>query len=358
MKLFSCQNCSQTLFFENTTCLRCGHRLGYLPDATTLSALEPETGGRWRPLAMPDQMFRFCANATHDACNWLIPTSSPHAWCKACRLNRTVPDLAVPANLAAWQRLEVAKHRLIYALLRLGLPVAAKWEDPVGGLAFNFLADVDPEAPRIMTGHAEGLVTINVAEADDAERERIRRDMGEPYRTLLGHFRHEIGHYYWNRLIRDADPSLGRLDRFRAMFGDESCDYAEALARNYAEGPPADWQERFVSTYAASHPWEDFAETWAHYLHIVDTLETAHAFGIRLKPQNILDPAAPSDVAYDFDAYRQRDFAPLIEAWLPLTYAVNSLNRSMGQQDLYPFVLAPAVIDKLRFVHDLIREAG
>ncbi|WP_188577474.1 putative zinc-binding peptidase [Tistrella bauzanensis] len=363
MKLFACQNCSQTLFFENITCVRCGHWLGYLPDSTTMTSLEDEGDGRWRPLAAPDQMFRFCANAAHDACNWMVPLSSPHPYCKACRLNRTVPDLSVPANVEAWRKLEAAKHRLVYGLLRLGLPVAAKWEDAGIGLAFDFLADAPhhgPEAPKVMTGHADGLITINVAEADDAQREKVRRTMGEPYRTLLGHFRHEIGHFYWDRLVRDGTDSDGgdRLGTFREMFGDEREDYGEALARNYNEGPPTDWQTTFVSTYAASHPWEDFAETWAHYLHIVDTLETAHVHGLHLKPRNILDPTAPADVAIDFDAYRQRDFDSLIDAWLPLTYAVNSLNRSMGQPDLYPFVLAPRVIDKLRFVHDLIRQAA
>jgi hypothetical protein len=355
MKLFECQNCGQLLYFENTRCERCGHVLGYLPDGAVLSALTPVDGDRWRPLSVPDQVQRFCANAAHEACNWLVPAEAPDAFCHACRLNRTIPDLGAPEHLLRWQRLEAAKHHLVYSLLRLDLPLVSKFEDPASGLAFDFLADAvpgSPDGPQVLTGHAQGLITINIAEADDADRERARQEMGEPYRTLLGHFRHEIGHYYWERLVRD-----GRLlDWFRTSFGDDRQDYGACLEAHHAEGPPADWQERFVSAYASAHPWEDFAETWAHYLHIVDTLETAVAFGLRVRPTAGRDPALATDI--DFDPYRQNDFDALLEAWLPLTYAVNSLNRSMGQPDLYPFVLAPAVMAKLRFVHGLIHPTG
>ena len=351
MKLFECQHCGQLLYFENTRCERCGHVLGYLPDAAVLSALAEEDGDRWRPLIAPEQVYRFCANAAHGACNWLVPADGPSAFCRACRLNRTIPDLGPPEHLLRWQRLEAAKHQLVYGLLRLGLPLVSKFEDPDMGLAFDFLADPapgSPERPKILTGHEHGLITINIAEADDAERERARQEMGEPYRTLLGHFRHEIGHYYWERLVRD-----GRwLEWFRTMFGDERQDYGACLQAHHAEGPPPDWQERFVSGYASAHPWEDFAETWAHYLHIVDTLETAAAFGLRIAPMAGRAPGLA--MAIDFDPCRQNDFDALLEAWLPLTYAVNSLNHSMGQPDLYPFVLAPTVIGKLRFVHGLV----
>ena len=351
MKLFECQNCGQMLFFENTHCERCKHVLGYLPDSTTLSALSSEGGGRWRPLAAVDTVFRFCANADYGACNWMVPADGPDAFCGACRLNRTIPYLGVPENLMLWQRLEASKHRVVYALLRLGLPLVSKADDAAKGLAFDFLAEPGPafqEGPRVLTGHAQGLITINIAEADDVERERHRRDMAEPYRTLLGHFRHETGHYYWERLVRDG---LWH-DAFRDMFGDERADYGAALEAHYAASPSSDWTDRYVSSYAASHPWEDFAETWAHYLHIVDTLETAHAFALRIRPTVGRDAAPETSV--DFDPYRQTDFNALIEAWLPVTYAVNSLNQSMGQPDLYPFVLAPTVIGKLRFIHGLV----
>ncbi|MDH3236408.1 MAG: putative zinc-binding metallopeptidase, partial [Alphaproteobacteria bacterium] len=234
-------------------------------------------------------------------------------------------------------------------------PLVSKFKDAEKGLAFDFLAGSGTtfqEGPQVVTGHIQGLITIDIAEADDAERERHRRDMAEPYRTLLGHFRHEVGHYYWERLVRDGLWHAA----FRELFGDERHNYGAALDVHYTNGPQPDWQERFVSGYASSHPWEDFAETWAHYMHIVDTLETANAFGLQVQPKTGRGPALTTRI--DFDSYCQSDFDVLVGAWLPLTYAVNSLNHSMGQPDLYPFVLAPPVIGKLRFVHGLIRRGG
>jgi hypothetical protein len=355
VKLFECQYCGQLLYFENTRCERCDRRLGYLAERTDLSALEPEDDDCWRPLAAPDQRVRFCANADHEACNWMVPAGGgPGQRCRACRLNRTVPDLDRPEHRLLWQRLEAAKRRLVYGLLRLRLPLSGKDEDPDAGLAFDILADPEPgqDGPKVMTGHADGLITINLAEADDAERERRRQDMAEPYRTLLGHFRHEVGHYYWERLVRSGPW----LEPFRAGFGDERRDYDDSLAAHHADGPPAGWREQFVSAYASAHPWEDWAETWAHYLHMVDTLETAQAFYLRVRPAAGSDPDLA--MSADFDPYATTEFDTLIGAWLPLTYAVNSLNRSMGQPDLYPFSLAPAVVTKLRLVHQVIRYCG
>ncbi|WP_448190910.1 zinc-binding metallopeptidase family protein [Azospirillum sp. sgz301742] len=351
MKVFHCQHCGQMVYFANTRCERCGHRLGYLPDRMVLSTVIPLGGDRWSPLAAPDQPSRFCANAVHDVCNWLVPAGSPDAFCRACRLNRTIPDLDRGENRVRWQRLETAKHRLVYGLLRLDLPLTNRFDDPQAGLAFDFLAapeEMIRDHAQIVTGHAAGLITIDIAEADDAERERHRQDMAESYRTLLGHFRHEVGHYYWERLVQ-AGPWI---PAFRGLFGDERRDYRTSLDAHYAQGPPTDWRQRFVSAYASTHPWEDFAETWAHYLHIVDTLETAYEFGLRVRPRMGTDPALTMDI--DFDPCRQRDFDLLIRAWLPLTYGINSLNHSMGLPDLYPFVLAPTVMGKLRFVHGLV----
>jgi hypothetical protein len=356
MKLFECQNCGNAVYFENVRCEACGLALGFVAGTATLSALTAADDGQWRALAAPGRPYRFCANAGDGACNWLVPADGRDDWCTACRLNRTIPDLGDPANRQRWYRLEAAKHRLVYSVIRLGLPLANKADDPAAGLAFDFLADPGPtfqEGPRVTTGHNQGVITINVGEADDAERERHRQDMAEPYRTVLGHFRHEIGHYYWERLVRDGPA----LPDFRALFGDERGDYAAALQAHYAEGPPAGWPDRFVSAYAAAHPWEDWAETFAHCLHIIDTLETAQAFGLRIEPGTPGGGRALA-AAVDFDPYTEADVDVLVRAWLPLTFAVNSLNRSMGQPDLYPFVLPPAVIDKLRFVHDLIRAAA
>jgi hypothetical protein len=347
MRVFDCAVCGQLVYFENTACTRCGHRLGFAPAPMRMITGSSEDGTM---RATDGTLWRPCANAEPAGCNWLIPEASASALCEACVLNRTIPDLTVMQNVVLWREIEQAKRRLVYALLRLGLPLTSHRHDVARGLAFDFLAGTE-HAP-VMTGHADGLITINIAEADPAERERRRADLGEPFRTLLGHFRHEVGHYYWDLLVRDG----GRLDAARATFGDERADYAEALRRNYAEGPPADWQERHVSAYAASHPWEDFAETWTHYLHIVDTLDTAAAFGLGVDPVVGRDPGLSARI--NLDPYRVEDLDRLVRAWLPLTYAVNSLNRSMGQPDLYPFVLSPVAIDKLGFVHALVRGAG
>jgi len=349
MKLFECQACGQPLYFENTQCGSCGRRLGYLPSLQEVTALEQD-GGVLKALAAPNTSFRFCANAEDNACNWLISGEDQDQYCLACRHNRTVPDLSIEQNLIRWRRLETAKRRLFYTLIKLNLPLLIRPQDPEG-LAFDFLADLseDPSAgPSILTGHDNGLITINIAEADDAERERQRHSMGEPYRTLLGHFRHEIGHYFWNVLVRN-DPSL---EQFRQVFGDERQDYSQALRAHYAMGPKENWQEEYVSAYAGSHPWEDFAETWAHYLHVVDTLETANAFGLRVRLNISRGPDLSAEI--NFDPHQENDLNRLITAWLPLTFAVNSMNRSMGQPDLYPFVLSPAVIGKLAFIHERI----
>jgi hypothetical protein len=348
MRLFKCQSCGQALYFDNTRCESCGHQLGYLPRAMTISALEPD-GEAFRALAAPDRRFRFCDNAQHLACNWLVAADSEATLCAACRHNHVIPDLADPLNLQRWQRLEAAKHHLFYSLMRLKLPLRDRIDDPEYGLAFDFLADSpDPTGPKVMTGHDNGLITIALIEADDAERERRRTQMNEPYRSLLGHFRHEVGHYFWDVLIRDG----GRLDECRLVFGDDSVDYATALQTYYQNGPPADWQEQFVSQYASTHPWEDWAETWAHYLHIVDTLEMARAFGISVKPRIIRDETLSAEI--DLDPYETVGMTEIIDAWLPLTFAMNSLNRAMGNPDLYPFVLSPPVVSKLGFVHDVV----
>ena len=346
MKLFQCQGCGQLVYFENERCERCGHRLGYIAPAFEVSALEPAGDETWEALAQPRQHFRFCENAKLGACNWLLPDDSTDRYCAACRHNRTVPDLSDQGNVLAWRKMEVAKHRLIYSLMRLGLPLLNRHDDLENGLAFDFLADPAAQGgPQVMTGHDEGLITLALTEADDAVREQRRHAMHEPYRTLLGHFRHEVGHYYWDRLVRDG----GNLEACRTMFGDDKADYQAALKRHYQEEPPAGWQENYVSAYATTHAWEDFAETWAHYLHIVDSLETASAFGVEAHPGT--ERASPPGLP---DSYAPGNFARLVDAWLPLTVGMNAMNRSMGLPDLYPFVISPPVIRKLSFIHELV----
>jgi len=346
MKIFHCDHCGHLLFFENTECVGCHHRVAYLPDLQLVGSLDPDGEETWRsPLPQAVTRYRLCHNdKTEGICNWAVTADDDNALCMSCRITRVIPNLAEPANRAAWYRLEAAKRRLLFTLIELGLPLANRMGDPVRGLTFQFLADVDAGGGRVLTGHVDGVITVNIAEADDAERERRRTTMLEPYRTLLGHMRHESGHYYWDRLIRDTSE----LEEFRSLFGDERVDYAESLKTHYERGAPADWQTRFVSAYSSSHPWEDWAETWAHYLHMVDTLETAAACGLSLKPHRLDEPALPETPQPV--SPQPAAFERLIDSWFPLTYVLNNLNRGLGLIDAYPFVLSPAAVAKLCFV--------
>jgi hypothetical protein len=351
MKLFSCDNCQQTLFFESSRCVSCGEALGYIPESEALVTLR-------RPVAdlagafdielpnQPPRRFLQCRNTReHDACNWLVPADGGTDYCASCALSEVIPDLSDPSNDQAWRRIEAAKRRLLYALLALKLPVVSRTADPETGLAFRFLKGTEDRP--VMTGHDEGIITLNVDEADFAFRENMREKMGEGYRTVLGHLRHEIGHYYWDRLVRGTRV----LESFRERFGDERRNYEEALEHHYDFGAPLGWNESFISAYASMHPWEDWAETWAHYLHMVDTLETAKSHGLTVRVPAAEKPG--ERIATDRLAFF--DFDSLTTGWNALTLALNSLNRSMGMKDAYPFVLTPPVLGKLGFVHDLVR---
>ncbi|MDB6023739.1 MAG: hypothetical protein JWQ04_3596 [Pedosphaera sp.] len=278
----------------------------------------------------------------------MASADDPNPFCVACRLNELIPDLSVPGNLERWRKLEKAKRRIVYTIMHLGLPMEGVPEEKRPALRFNFAADIAGGSP-VLTGHADGLITVNIAEADDAERESRRVNLREPYRTLLGHLRHEVAHYYWDRLIANSEW----LPRYRELFGVETANYDAALKQHYQQGAPPDWQARHVSAYASAHPWEDWAETWAHYFHIVDMVETAGSFGLKLKPIHpaaktmTADPAKAGDGNASFDT--------VLANWFPLTHALNALNRGMGLLDVYPFVLSCGAIEKLRFVHEVVR---
>jgi hypothetical protein len=356
MQTFHCTHCQNLVFFENVQCLSCHNTLAYLVDKGRMAALSKDTEGLWHVLGGSGEQpaYRLCANyVKENVCNWALSANDAGTLCESCRLTRVIPDMSVPANKSAWYKLEVAKRRLIYTLLKLHLPVEPRRADGNGGLAFEFLADIttsNGDQQRVLTGHDNGLITINIAEADDVLRESQRRQQNEPYRTLIGHCRHEIGHYYWDLFIKDGT----RLTAFRERFGDERADYGAALKQHYEQGPPAQWEDNFVSAYATTHPWEDWAESWAHYLHITDALETAHSMGLSLRPPRSDEPSM-SAPAHPLRAGGQ-DFETMMAAWLPLTYVLNNLNRGLGRADGYPFVLSPPAVDKLRFVHETIHD--
>jgi hypothetical protein len=327
---FICPNCGQHLAFENSVCLSCGSALGFsLPDMALLVIApreESEHGG-----AVNADKYQLCANLHLAECNWLVERSPVAELCASCLLTRTRPNDSDTKALSAFAAAEKAKRRLIAELIELKLPIA--------GLAFDLLSS---EHEVVSTGHHNGVITLDLAEGDDVHREQLRVAMDEPYRTLLGHFRHDIGHFYYYHLI---DTSQDYANRFRALYGDPYADYQAALDRHYNQGAPPGWEESCVSSYASMHPAEDWAETFAHYLHIRDTLDTSAAFGF-----------APSAATFERRALGPSGFDAIIDMWLPVAWALNMINRSMGKEDLYPFVLPPAVLDKMRFIHTVIDE--
>jgi hypothetical protein len=352
---YRCQ-CGRSIFFRNSLCLGCKSALGYEPEIAQVRALqpgsEPET---WKLHGQEENapLWRRCENFNSPAgCNWLV-LADQEVLCRSCRLNRTIPNLDDADNCQWWRLIENAKRLLVAQLLGLGLPVVSKVsEDPERGVMFDIVRSPE-KGPRILTSHADGLITLNVEEADDSRRERTRHEMHEPYRTLLGHFRHEVGHYYWNRLVADTPW----LEKFRELFGDERQDYAAALKRNYEQGPPSDWADRHISTYASVHPWEDWAECWAHYLHVVDSLDTALGFGLRGEDvESAVEPFSVSDL-YDPDAPDAKRVVLIVNSWVQLTMVLNELARSMGQHDFYPFVMSRRVLRKLHFIQMIVKEA-
>ena len=333
MLSFACGHCGQLVFFENSLCLHCRTPQGFVPERLKLVALEGTAA---------DELDR-CANFALIGCNWMVRGEG--GLCRSCELTRTRPEDSDALGIAELTEAESAKRRVIMQLLDLGLPGVAP-----GLLSFDLLSS---EAEPVQTGHDDGVITIDLAESDDARREARRTELGEPYRTMLGHLRHELGHYFQPLLLSgDSD-----WHACRELFGDERVDYGEALERHYQSGPPADWPQRFVSAYATLHPWEDWAETWAHYLHIRDTLQTAAEYGVVVGGPRAVADKRPLESTPRPDA-AERGFDEVLGEWLPLTYALNAVNRSMGREDLYPFTLAQPVIDKLAFVHAHVLAAG
>jgi hypothetical protein len=353
---FSCR-CGRPVYFHNSLCLGCKAHLGYEPQLQQVRALTPaSTPETWKldPDTDAQTTYQRCENFNSPAgCNWLLPVGDSETLCRSCRLNNTIPDLADPDNAQRWRKIENAKRRLVAQLLNLGLPVASKVsEDKAGGIMFDFLRS-PKNGPRVLTGHASGLITLNVEEADDSIREKTRNELHEPYRTLLGHFRHEVGHYYWDRLVGGTPW----LEKFRALFGDDRQDYAAALKRNYAQGPPPNWADQHISAYASVHPWEDWAESWAHYLHLVDSLDTALRFGIHGEDvEQAVEPFSINDL-YDPAAPDAQRVILLVNSWVQLTTVLNELARSMGQHDFYPFVMSRPVLRKIHFIQMIVKDA-
>ncbi len=338
MRDFHCPNCGQRLTFENSACLSCGSALGFSLNQMALLVIANGDEGEHAGAVDADE-YQLCANLYLAECNWLVSKNDSGRLCESCSLTTVRPNDANTAGLAEFARAEAAKRRLVAELHELKLPIVGRDQDPDQGLAFRLLSSAHE---NVLTGHENGVITLDLAEGDDVHREQLRVEMDEPYRTLLGHFRHEIGHYYFYRLI---SPSSEYLAQFNELFGDPEADYQAALDRHYSEGPPEGWHENFVSSYATMHAAEDWAETFAHYLHIRDTLDTSAWCGL-----------APASATYDRPALGPSAFQTIIDMWLPLSWSLNMVNRSMGHDDLYPFVLPVAVLEKMKFIHAVIDE--
>jgi hypothetical protein len=317
MRQLYCPHCRSKVFFEDQRCQHCNTAIAFDPHGQTMreaAAITP------------------CANRTLIGCNW--PAEPGEGFCQSCRLTRIIPNLGFDRNVMLWKRVEAGKRRLVYDLHRMKLPVSI----PDGPrVSFDLLSDETAGHP-IMTGHLAGLITLNLTEADDAAREARRVAFREPYRTLLGHFRHEVGHFYWEILV----DRTNLLAPFQLIFGDQTRDYESALKDYHARADRSYDRDAYISEYATAHPWEDWAETFAHFLHIAATLDSAATLPLDLgerSRQTLEDP------------YLEQDFEALLASWNPVAYSMNELNRSMGLNDAYPFQLTKAVKGKLHFVH-------
>ncbi len=340
MEVLRCPVCGALALIETLECGRCRTPIGlHLPSFAFLASTSQGAlvdGAVWHP----------CVNRSWG-CNWLASAEEESGRCFACRLIRRRPASDDTIALERLGDLGYAVRRLVVQLATLGLPVEPYWRTD-GGLAFDLLSSLDGET--VIIGHSSGVITIDLAETIDARREAIRARLGEPYRTTLGHLRHEIGHYYQERLV--DSPSLWR--ECRALFGDERASYADAIDRHYLYGAPATWADSFISEYATMHPWEDFAETFAHYLHITGTLAVAAAAGTSLRADGTTG-APGADVVPRLN-YVDVEFGRALEDWYWLSLMLNRVNRAMGHRDLYPFVIPRPVAEKLAFVHRLIGE--
>ena len=352
MRTFRCL-CQNTLFFDNSFCLQCGREVGFCPVCRLIVSLLQTKEGRLHcgNPACKISLVKCHNYVTYNVCNRCVQSEGQNAidedgtsiapLCDCCSFTRTIPDLSVPGNQEKWYRLEMAKRRLFYDLDLLQLPYGTGPQIVQPALYFDFKADVTltneywgttGSKEKVYTGHDNGIVTINIREADDVERERLRVELGEAQRTLLGHFRHEIGHYYWDALVKKRCEAA-----FIQVFGDPmNPSYQEALTAYYNTAPPNNWQSQFVSAYATMHPWEDFAETFATYLDMVSLLDTAYHISFF--------NGSPSLSHLD----------TIVIQYQQLGISLNELNRSKGIMDVVPEIVSPGVKEKMQFIHEVI----
>lgn len=351
MRAFACPVCHNFVLFECDRCQSCGTAVGLHLPSRTMVAL---TDGAAH---IDDATWVRCTQAEPLGCNWLVPDSVPagqRGRCVADSLIRREPESDDTIALEKLAPTTVALRRLVYQLDDLGLPIEPWWRRE-GGLAFDLLSSYST-GERITIGHAGGVITIDLVESLDAYRESLRVRLGEPYRTMLGHFRHEVGHYYQSILVETGPGAAHYLDRCRELFGDERASYADAIKRHYEFGAPADWTDSFISEYATMHPWEDFAECFAHYLHITDTIDTAREGGLVLHKDRVRF-AWPRDIV-PLESYADASIEQLLFDWKWISLFFNRVNTAMGKNPLYPFEISEPVATKLGFVHTVVRQSA
>ncbi|TNU74701.1 hypothetical protein FH969_07670 [Miniimonas arenae] len=343
MHHYRCPQCSGLLYSDSLACRSCGTEIGVHPPSQRFLSVQPDgverDGTRW-----------FACGNRDQRCNWLVDVASGDERCTACRMTRRIPEPDDTLAIAKLAKVAKDKRRLLLHLASLGLPITPWYEQP-GGLGFDLLSSRSGNGP-VRIGHAGGIITIDLAESLDDHRERLRVSLGEPYRTMLGHFRHESGHYYQRVLVETTDW----IGECRELFGDERASYADAISRHYSEGAPQGWIQGYISEYATMHPWEDFAETWAHYLHITDTLGVLAEAGVELLADRHPD-LLPRDIT-PRTSYHGRETREMLQDWYWCSKLLNRANQAMGKGDLYPFGIVAAVARKLDFVHRVVQDAS
>ena len=326
--------CGAPVFFDSNECKACQRKIAFNPATLRFHPLEQVSNNVSSIDVEPS--WHLCENGVHyDVCNWLRPSSAESKLCFACQFNRYIPNLSRANNTRLWRVLELNKRHLLLNLITLGIPCINSWNAPNEGFLFDFLEDFRDgieEGTFVTTGYAGGIITINILEAEPLSRVAQQQASNEVYRTVLGHMRHEIGHHFFQCI--KGDQMLH--SNFEQKFGSSSLDYNNALAEFYASGPDVNWSEYCITAYASAHPMEDWAETWSHYLHIYDALDTAFNFGLVSENPNVLS------------------IHDKISHWRQFSVALNEMNRSMGMSDIYPFVINAQVEDKLAFVEKAI----
>ena len=335
MKRFNCY-CGNSVFFEQTNCDRCGKTLGF--DFNSMKMIPLSKNGSLLIDSASKKTYKKCTNWTEfNVCNWVLEDSSKNDLCFACQFNRVIPNQSAdnaPVNNLRWLRLEKAKKRLIFSLARIGLPLKNGWGSSVEGLLFDFVESMGDKV--VTTGYSDGIITINSLEADHVARVSAKYALNERYRTIIGHLRHETGHYYLDKF--DLPPNLKKIleDNFGNLFNKNLSEYNEALQSYYKNGPAENWEENYISAYASAHPIEDWAESWSHYLLIMDTLETLQEEG------------------YFDDCIDKMNITEKLEKWRSLSSSLNQITRSLGMQDAYPFTLGKKVSEKIACVSKFI----